>query len=305
MKRALTVLSVAAALGGLVSGCSEGLRPSAESMPGIDGYGPLFVPLTEEAPCGEPVVVPLVSGRVREVGTVAVANGATLLRVTLQMQEGWLLQKSQVAVVTSPADFPVDRHGNPRLGKFPYRSKYVQPVTTYEYLIPLSDFAPQGSETLYVAVHALVQRGGQRWLRPAAQSAWALERVSGDAARIAKRWAHYFPYALRSCGAPPACSLTLVGPEDGAVLCAGSPCEILWESAAACADFVRIELLHEGVVCETLAESAVNSGSYEWDAAQPCAEAPFGYTLRVSDPASGAACENGEPLWIEDCGTGE
>ena len=86
----------------------------------------------------------------------------------------------------------------------------------------------------------------------------------------------------------PSCALALTAPGGDGVYCAGETISIAWNSGACCGDQVAIELLRNGVPRMTIAEETENDGSYDWPAA-PFGEFAEGYTVRVTDLASGAS----------------
>ncbi|MBM3316713.1 MAG: hypothetical protein FJY75_02565, partial [Candidatus Eisenbacteria bacterium] len=93
------------------------------------------------------------------------------------------------------------------------------------------------------------------------------------------------------------CALSLLHPSGGELLCTGSECLIAWQSGSCCGQTVLLELLHEGVVCQTIAAAASNSGEYAWVVA-PCPGADEGYRVRVTDPLTLQSAESGETLRI-------
>lgn len=89
----------------------------------------------------------------------------------------------------------------------------------------------------------------------------------------------------------PGCSLTMLGPEQEA-FCEGEEVEIAWQTSSCCeGPSVKIELLHEGEVCGTIAASTPNDGRHAWTAA-PCAGPGGDYAIRVTQITSGASDES-------------
>ncbi|MFH1144126.1 MAG: Ser-Thr-rich GPI-anchored membrane family protein [Candidatus Eisenbacteria bacterium] len=87
------------------------------------------------------------------------------------------------------------------------------------------------------------------------------------------------------------CRIDLTVPNGGQDLCTGDPLEILWSSSSCCGATVKIELVHDGGVCETIAAAADNNGSLTWIPVQ-CAGEADGYRIRVTDLTTGAADES-------------
>ena len=304
MRRPLVPVCLAALAFVAVSltGCSETLRPP--DGPAASGTTAL-APLPEEAlVCGDPVRVPLMTGAFRTLGFVSVENNESGLTVLLEAAPGFVLTHSDVAVVTSPSDFPVNRRGQPVLARFPWRTKHMPPVSEFAYEMSLGELGALSGDSLYVAVHALVH--SQRGRRGGPDELWARMLLPVDGASHAKQHLSYFAYVVQSCAPPaPPCALTLVSPVGDEVVCTESVWEVQWESSGPCAETVRVELLFDGAVCATLAESAPNTGVFAWENAQPCGAAPYGYTIRLSDAGGTAVSESPQPFWIETCGGGE
>ncbi len=101
--------------------------------------------------------------------------------------------------------------------------------------------------------------------------------------------------AATFCILPPA--LTVTAPNGGEVWNEGEPQTITWEPSGAAGDAVRIELLLEGVVCATLADSTDNTGAFAWTAA-PCGADTSGYTIRVTDLETGAQDQSDDAFRI-------
>ncbi len=114
----------------------------------------------------------------------------------------------------------------------------------------------------------------------------------------------------------PPSTLTVMAPDDGDEWIEGTLHDITWEQAGQTGAAVKIELLHDGEVCATIASSAENTGSFAWTAAT-CATDSCGYQVRVtdltagtSDESSGAFCvlaprlvvtaPDGGETWLED-----
>ncbi len=96
-----------------------------------------------------------------------------------------------------------------------------------------------------------------------------------------------------------ACALRLYQPNGGEAWVAGRSETISWLRTGACSGQVVIELLRDGVLCETIAEAAPNTGRFIWQARQVGGRSA-GYRIRITDPASGAVCQSHGPFSIQD-----
>jgi len=306
MKRPLVPVGVALAVVVLpLAGCSEAFRsPSGPAFPVASrADGPAPAPAFSEA-CGEPVAVPLLTGRSETLGFVRVENDEEDLVLRLEAGAGLVFAQTDAAVAASPADFPINPQGHAILGQFPLRTKHVPPVSEFVLEVSLDEFDCVAGDSIYVALHALLRCPTDR--RGGPSEVWARLFVPADGGMGEQPRMSYFAYVLQPCEPPVVpCALTLVSPVGDEVVCAGYPWEVLWQSTGSCAETVTIELLFDGVVCATLAESAPNTGSFDWEDAQPCAGAPYGYTLRVRDSGGAAEAVSAGAFWIEICGGGE
>jgi len=96
----------------------------------------------------------------------------------------------------------------------------------------------------------------------------------------------------------PACTLAIIAPSGGSVLCEGESFDIAWNASSCCGDSVRIQLLLQGDLCATIASSAPNDGEYSWTVTS-CGTASSGYALRIVDLDTGAADVMPETFSIE------
>ncbi len=92
------------------------------------------------------------------------------------------------------------------------------------------------------------------------------------------------------------CAIDVTAPPDGASLPAGSRYPISWTSTI-CSGPVRIELLWNGSVCDTIAAGTADNGIYDWTV-EGCGFEQGEYRIRVTDIASGATDLNGGPFAI-------
>lgn len=88
---------------------------------------------------------------------------------------------------------------------------------------------------------------------------------------------------------PPAsnCAIAVTSPNGGENWEQGSNHSITWTSSQ-CAGPIRIDLLRDGIVCQTIAAAAPNAGSYGW-IPQQCNGAVSGYRIQLTDLGSGRA----------------
>jgi hypothetical protein len=104
-----------------------------------------------------PLSVPLLAGQDIPVGTVEISNDGSYLYVTYQLEAGWCMTESHLAVATEVKDIPQTKQNNPIPGHFANGDVYDPCVTTDTFMILLSDIPADADETLYIAAHAAVQ----------------------------------------------------------------------------------------------------------------------------------------------------
>ena len=127
-----------------------------------------------------------------EVGWVKVWEDETNLYVAymIDLSTDWVLTETNVAVGTcvdgACEGIPVNKKGNPKVGKFPYSDPHG-PVTFKEYVIPLSSVT---GPTLCIAAHAVVDNP---WYQE--ETAWA--RTCAGYEFPGRSWATYFCYTLQ------------------------------------------------------------------------------------------------------------
>jgi hypothetical protein len=117
-------------------------------------------------------------------------------------------------------------------------------------------------------------------------------------------WATYFTYYVEECTEGGECTLIVTFPNGGEELCVDFPYLLTWDFSGGSPEQVRIDLLRLGTVCQTIAEGAANTGSYEWTA-QSCDGETDGYALRITELGCGAVDESDNPFRIVVCGGGE
>lgn len=118
-------------------------------------------------------------------------------------------------------------------------------------------------------------------------------------------------FATSSCGddtMPPApdpnCAPIVSSPDGGEIWAVGSVDTIRW-APSACGGEVRIDLLHHGSVCQTIAAGTADDGAEPWTASQ-CDEDSSGYRFRITHVASGEYDESDAdlslPVRLQDVG---
>lgn len=86
---------------------------------------------------------------------------------------------------------------------------------------------------------------------------------------------------------PPPCQVTVIYPNGGETLQTGDLVAIIWEASEVCGSSVRLDLLFDGALCQTLADSVQNLGALAWTVTQCASQEEAGYTVRVTDRDSG------------------
>ena len=97
----------------------------------------------------------------------------------------------------------------------------------------------------------------------------------------------------------PECTLEVLAPQAELIACEGQRIGFRWTTTTCCGDYVRLELLLDGEVCETIAASAPNIGSYSW-ISQRCGDATEGYGVRVTDLETGATDDGSFDFTIQE-----
>ena len=145
----------------------------------------LFILLAHAAGAAEPQIVPLIAGQHIDVGSVSVNNTESNLIVTYQTTGDWVITETHLDVATSYNGLSTTKKGNPRPGKFRYKTDHPVPVNTVTYTIDATQWA-EGTP-LYIAAHAVV-------VSPAGdETAWA-----GGLDFPGANWATYFMYEIQA-----------------------------------------------------------------------------------------------------------
>lgn len=292
MRNSLPILAAVAVLG-WVAGCSESndpisANPTGSAMTHANMGGDIMPTL------GEPMVVDLLTGPHRTVGTVTVTNDESLLYVTLSLNHPWILGQSKLAVASSLENFP--RPHRPRRTDLFFRT-WHQGEREFVYEIPLEQAWYLGNEDLFISVGLVIHRltlGG----RPiSARFAWA------DGERFPRfGWRTYFVYTVQSFAGGGDCNLEVTYPTDGAVLCLNQYAALTWiTEGEECGASVEIEMLHDGEPCMMITPEAPNMGFYSWYEVLRCGDFVDGYSIRITDIETGAVAVSPGTFSISEC----
>ncbi|MFH1278609.1 MAG: hypothetical protein ABIK65_09540 [Candidatus Eisenbacteria bacterium] len=116
------------------------------------------------------------------------------------------------------------------------------------------------------------------------------------------------PFGLVDCSPEEPPVISVVQPNVGDLLCVNEGFPIVWTIDGGAHATVRIELLFEGAVCDTIFEGAPTpdgSGGYEylW-VAEACNSLTDGYQIRITDVETDAYDDSDTPFIIDFCGSG-
>ena len=100
--------------------------------------------------------VALVTPQELNVGEVCLSNTQDSLKVHFQVEEGWLLSETQLAVASSLDGIPKVGPGIPVIGRFGYRSSHTDSSTEQDYSIALDSLQVSPGSELVVAAHVSV-----------------------------------------------------------------------------------------------------------------------------------------------------
>jgi len=133
---------------------------------------------------GELYTTDLIAGQDFEnpVGQVLVANDGDNLYFQILMTEPWMVGETHLAVAEELDGIPHNKNWNPKVGQFAYDS---------EDYVPLSTFT-EGTEYLYVALHAEAKKIDENGNIIQEESAWA-NGIDMDG----NSWAMYFIYEIQ------------------------------------------------------------------------------------------------------------
>lgn len=172
MKKLLLIIAVIA----VIAGCNKKEVVNDNMVDIWNGYGSLK--------SAEPTAT-LYAGQTIDVGTVTYGleevDGVGYFTATYNLSEGWLMSESHL-FAGDKADMPLNKPGNPKVGRFPYAAGHDPWVSTYTYYIPLADLPPYEEPGFTTAAHAVVHGpNGQN------ETAWR----DDDMEFPGKRWGWY------------------------------------------------------------------------------------------------------------------
>ncbi|TBN04660.1 hypothetical protein EYD45_05195 [Hyunsoonleella flava] len=124
----------------------------------------------------------LYAGKNIEVGNVSVKVNDIYYDITYSItNKDYYLVATNLSVVNDPSEFPLNKKGNPRKGKFEFGDDMLDGITTITYSVPMS-------KGTYIAAHAVVQKNGYG-SKKRRKSAW------GDGCDFpGNNWATYFQF---------------------------------------------------------------------------------------------------------------
>lgn len=292
------------ALAGLaIIGCSrsdEPLGPAEASTLNVPIYG-TYEWSGDGVPCGEEMSVTLIAGQNYDIGTAVITLEDGELCIELNTVDGWVMTETHVAVAPDLDSIPQTGSGNPQVGKFYFNTEHDPAVTTYTYCCDPLDFIWQDGE-IFIAIHAAVIKLDENGDVIQQETAWA------EGPEFPGRsWATYVSYLVEDCtgGGEEECPLFVTYPNGGEEICLDGPALITWDFLGESPEFVRIELLLDGYLCTTLADSVPDTGSFDWFV-QPCpGDVEEGYKIRITELGCGTVDESDGVFQIITCGGGE
>jgi len=146
MKKLLLFIAVIA----IITGCSKKEVTNDNPVDIWNGYGNL----KSSAP-----TAPLYAGQTIEVGSVTYGleevDGVGYFTATYNLDAGWTMSESHL-FAGDKAEMPLNKPGNPKIGRFPYAADHNPAVSTYTYYVPLSDLPPYEDPGFTTAAHCVV-----------------------------------------------------------------------------------------------------------------------------------------------------
>lgn len=152
------------------------------------------VPIPQATINVHPYVTDLIAGggnpkSAIDVGEVIAWNDEDYLYVKYVTTGGWYMTETHLHVATDVDDIP-QVNGNPKPGKFDYKTDHAPTVQEYTYKIP---WTWDAGTTLYIAAHAAVQK--QIGLDAECTPIYQEETAWGEGPDFSgKNWAMYFEY---------------------------------------------------------------------------------------------------------------
>ena len=118
---------------------------------------------------------------------------------------------------------------------------------------------------------------------------WTATRVNGHEhgyqVRVTDLASGAFDQSAGAFSIPEPCAVRLLAPTGGEELIEGNPFAVRWDGSASCGDEVRLDLLRDGALWQTIATATPNDGTHTWT---PVAAAGL-FRLAVTDLSSGEA----------------
>jgi hypothetical protein len=223
------------------------------------------------ATCGPVTVTTFIADKTVPVGTVEVANDEDHLYVVYRTTAAWPILNTALFVGDSPNEIPLSGGGNPRVGKFPYKSSHRDGPTEVVWEIPRATLSGPSA-----VIAAFAQVGASM------EGAWG----QGPMISNGGNWSMYFTHELANCAVEP------IGPTGGAVTTPDGSARILIPAGALPA------LTDLALSC-----AAQPGGQQAWEAfrasfnaliasavpvrplSHGCIERRWGYPLRPASPA--------------------
>lgn len=139
---------------------------------------------TDVVYCGTVTTVDFMAGQHINAGTITVGNDEENLYVTYTTTDGWLLNATHLYIgENAPAKVAP--------GQFPYKATHDPRVTSYTYIIPLTDVP----DCMTIAAHAEVVKIDANGNIIQGETAWG----KGDRISPKGNWAMMFTYCEQEC----------------------------------------------------------------------------------------------------------
>lgn len=130
----------------VIAGCAKKEVNNDAPIDLFNGYGHLK---------GTNPTATLWAGKTTDVGTVTYGiDDNANFTATYELTGGWVMSESHL-FAGDKADMPLNKPGNPKIGRFPYSADHDM-VSTYTYSIPLSELPPCEEPGFTTAAHAVV-----------------------------------------------------------------------------------------------------------------------------------------------------
>ena len=143
---------------------------------------------SQENPCGEEKVLPLIAGQHINIGTVTISNDETNLYVTYETTGDWVLTETHV-YAGPDEDIPYTKKGNPKFGHFPYKEEHNN-VQSFTYTISLGTLDDCFSVITHAATEKIVNGQSEQ-----GETAFGC----GDKEFPGNRWGCYTDYCVQEC----------------------------------------------------------------------------------------------------------